>query len=62
VKSDTLIVFLEPLTAILSQRESEPFTRKDLKLREIVFELYPRIRPTPFPWSFRLEPKFEVAK
>ena len=42
--------------------ESKPFTEKDVKLRKRVFALYTRDRPTPFPWMFSKEPKFEIVK
>jgi len=62
VKADTLIALLEPFRANLSQREAAPFTEKDMKLRKIVLDIYPRNRWTPMPWSFVHEPKFEVAE
>lgn len=62
VTADTLSAFLYPMKAILYQREAAPFTRRDLELRRIVLEIYPRNRPTPLPWSFSVEPKFEKAE
>ena len=32
---------------------------RDMELREKVLKMYPRGRPTPFPWEFSSEPKFE---
>ncbi|RLI10669.1 hypothetical protein DRO42_00440 [Candidatus Bathyarchaeota archaeon] len=61
-RADTLAVILSPVRAILYQREPMPFTARDLELRSRILELYPRDRPTPFPWSFSFEPKFEVAE
>jgi len=61
-KADTLTAFLAPARAVLTQRETAPFTPKDLELREKVMKLYPHDRPTPFPWEWSIEPKFEVAK
>lgn len=62
VRADTLTVFLAPSRAILTQKEPSPFTPKDLELREKVLKLYPQNQPTPFPWEWSIEPKFEVAK
>lgn len=60
VKSDTLIAFLSPIRAVLSQKEAAPFTSRDVELREKVLDLYPRSRPTPFPWLFSVEPKYQT--
>ncbi len=62
VKSDTIMAHLSPIRAVMSQKKPMPLTPKDLELRKKVLELYPRDRPTPFPWEFSTEPKFEVAK
>jgi hypothetical protein len=62
VTADTLSAFLYPMKAVLYQREAAPFTPKDLELRRIVLERYPRSRPTPLPWSFSVEPKFEKVE
>lgn len=59
VKADSLYAFLSPLRAILFQKVKKPFTSKDLKLRERIFDFYPRTRPTPLPWLVGDEPKFE---
>jgi len=59
VKGDTLQVYLSPIKATLFQ-ESKPFTQNDLRLRERIFAIYPHSRPTPFPWGFMQEPRFEV--
>jgi hypothetical protein len=61
VEADTLVVMLSAFRAVLSQKEAAPFTKRDLELREKILELYPRSRPTPFPWEFSQEPKFDVA-
>ncbi len=61
VKSDTLVALLSSFRAVLSQREPAPFTPRDMELRKRVIELYPRERPTPFPWMFGHEPNFEKA-
>jgi len=60
VVADTLHATLSPFRAILSQGKAAPFTQRDVKLRDKVVELYPRNRPSPFPWEFSVEPKFEV--
>lgn len=62
VKSDTLTAHLSSFRAVLSQKEAAPFTEKDMDLRKRVFELYQKDRPTPFPWQYSPEPKFEVAE
>jgi len=62
VKADTLTASLSLFRVILNQEKSAPFTDKDRQLRDMVHELYPHDRPTPFPWSFTPEPKFEVEK
>lgn len=61
VKADTLGAYLDIYKAVLYQREAAPFTARDLKLRNKLFEIYTRDRPTPFPWMFLEEPKFTVA-
>ena len=61
VRADTLRAMLSAFTAVLYQRESSPFTEKDMELRKIIFELYPRGRATPLPWMFTYEPDFEVS-
>jgi hypothetical protein len=62
VKADTLYVALSPLRAILFQKEKQKFTKSDIKLRERIFELYPKDRPSPFPWLLSGEPKFDVEE
>ena len=62
VHSDTLGAILSRFRAVLFQKESAPFTERDVRLRERILELYPRNRPTPFPWEYSAEPKFEVEK
>ncbi|MBS7631781.1 hypothetical protein KEJ47_09505 [Candidatus Bathyarchaeota archaeon] len=62
VKADTLIAFLSPTRAVMSQKSPAPLTRRDLRLREKILQLYNRDRPTPFPWSWSVETKFEVEK
>lgn len=59
VKADTLTASLSLYRAVLSQEKASPFTIKDMTLREKIFELYPQNRPTPFPFLFSPEPKFE---
>jgi len=62
VKADTLSALLSAFRAVLFQRTREPFTKRDLELRKIVFSLYPRTRSTPLPWGFGTEPPFEAEE
>lgn len=62
VKADTLSAYLAPSKADMFQKESAPFTKRDLELREILFSLYPRNTPTPLPFSVQKEPAFQVEK
>lgn len=62
IRADTLIAIISCFRAILFQKDEAPFTARDLKLREKVLELYPHNRPTPLPWSFTHEPKFEIKR
>ena len=62
VNADTLSAMLSRFRAVLYQKEATPFTVRDMELRKKVLDLYPRDRPTPFPWLFSHEPKFETAK
>jgi len=59
VKSDTIGAILNPFKATLFQKEKAPFTEKDLRLRELILEIYTRNRPTLFPWSYSYEPDFK---
>jgi len=61
VRADTLTATLSVFMAVLSQKQVAPFTDRDMELRKKVLEAYPRSRPTPFPWSFTHEPKFETT-
>ncbi len=58
--ADTLAVILNSYRAILFQRESKPFTTRDASLHTLVFEMYDRSTPTPFPWGGDTEPKYVV--
>jgi hypothetical protein len=62
VEADTLAAFLSTLKVVLFQRKPAPFTTRDMELRKIMMELYPRERPTPFPFMFGREPSFEVVE
>ena len=62
VKADTLTARLSLFRAILNQEKPAPFTAKDSQLRKKMHELYHHDRPTPFPWSFNPEPKYDVEK
>ncbi len=59
VRADTLGALLSPFRAVLYQREPAKFTAADMKLREIILKLYPRISSTFFPWNFSKEPEFQ---
>jgi hypothetical protein len=60
LKADTLSVAAGAVRAVLFQRESKPFTHRDIALRKLILELYDKSTPTPFPFGFSSEPKFEV--
>ena len=60
VKADTLRASLSLFRVVLGKEKPAPFTAKDRQLRDRVRELYPHDRPTPFPWSFNSEPKFDA--
>ena len=62
VKADTLKASLSLFRVVLGQENPAQFTAKDRQLRDRMHELYPHDRPTPFPWSFNPEPKFDVKK
>jgi hypothetical protein len=62
LKADTLNVFISLTRAVLFQLDRAPFTAKDMELRKRIFRLYPRNRPTPFPFLVHDEPLFEVQE
>jgi hypothetical protein len=62
VSADTLTAHLSGFRAVMSQRSAAKFTHRDADLRERVRQIYTRDRPTPFPWSFSPETKFEVEQ
>lgn len=55
-KADTLYVLISARRAVLFQKTRQPFTQKDLQLREIIFTLYPNYR---LPLFIR-EPSFDI--
>ena len=55
-KADTLYVLISARRAVLFQKTPEPFTQKDLQLRNTIFNLYPDYRLP----LFRKEPRFEI--
>jgi hypothetical protein len=55
-KADTLYVLLSARRAVLFQKKRQPFTLKDLRLRKIIFNLYPGYRLP----LFKKEPHFET--
>jgi hypothetical protein len=59
VEADTLQALLSPFRVVINQKETKPFTARDMELREKLLKMYPRGRPTPFPWEFSTEPAFE---
>ena len=62
VKADTIGAYISKFRAVLFQRDRAPFTSRDLELRRRILEVYPRDRPSPFPWAFSDEEPFEVAE
>ena len=62
VEADTLLAMLSPFRAVLNQRAGKPFTVRDVDLRGRVLKMYPRNRPTPAPFLFSSEPRFEQEK
>jgi hypothetical protein len=62
VKADTLGAYISRFRAVLFQRDRAPFTSRDMELRSRILEVYPRDRPSPFPWAFSEEEPFEVAE
>jgi hypothetical protein len=62
IKSDTLTVFLSIFRVVMTQRKPAPFTKRDLKLRERMLELFPEERPTFLPWQFSTEPEYETVE
>ncbi len=61
VKADTVGVYISRYRAVLFQRDRAPFTARDMELRSRILEVYPRDRPSPFPWAFSEEEPFEVV-
>ena len=62
VNADTLTATLSSFRVVLSQKKKLSFTKKDMELRKRMLELYPQNRPTPFPWQFTTEPKFQIEE
>ncbi len=46
----------------MSQKEKHPFTKEDMKLRELILREYPKKSSTFFPWGFSKEPSFEIEE
>ena len=61
VKADTLYALLEADKATLFQKTRAPFTKKDLELRQTIFDLYPYHPHMPTNVLGR-EPEFDVEK
>jgi len=62
VKADTLSAYLAPSKAVLFQKESAPFTKRDLELRQTILALYTHVLPGPLPFFYRREPKFKTQE
>lgn len=62
LKANTLNAFISLTRAVLFQKERAPFTTRDMELRRRILKIYPRNRPTPFPFLVNDEPKFEVME
>jgi hypothetical protein len=62
VNADTLKAYISMFRTVLFQRDRAPFTPRDMELRRRLLEVYPRDRPSPFPWAFSDEEPFEVAE
>ena len=60
VKADTLEAFLTQSVATLLQKQSEPFTQRDLRLREIILGLYDKNRAGILSPFLQREPEFDV--
>ncbi|UCH37474.1 MAG: hypothetical protein JSV76_07315 [Candidatus Bathyarchaeota archaeon] len=61
VKADTLTANLFPLKALLFQKEHQPFTNKDMELRQQILELYPYNRSSLISFGFVTEPRIQLA-
>ena len=59
-RSDNMVAFLSRFRATISQLQEKPLNLKDIELRDIIKDHYPRDRPTPFPWEWNPEPKLKV--
>ena len=62
ITADTLTAFLAGARATLSQKKVAPLTERDLKLRQIILDLYPKNRPTIIHLYSQTEPEFDVEK
>lgn len=60
-KADNLSAFLYEYKAVLYQKNPAPFTEKDLKMRDIVLETYPRTSSSMLSTAFQSEPAFETV-
>ncbi len=60
VNADTLEAFLTQAVATLLQKQSEPFTQRDLRLREIVLDLYNETRSGILSPYIQQEPEFDI--
>ena len=59
-KADNLSAFLYEFKAVMYQKDFAPFTKKDLMMREIVLDNYPRSRSSFLSTGIQREPYFEI--
>ena len=62
VKSKNMVAFISKFRATLSQVNDSSLKLKDVELREIIHDNFPRDRPTPFPWEWNDEPELKAAE
>ena len=60
MNADTLEAFLTQAVATLLQKQSEPFTQRDLRLREIVLDLYNETGSGILSPYIQQEPEFDI--
>jgi hypothetical protein len=60
VKADTLEAFLTQSVATLLQKQLRPFTQRDIRLREIVLDLYRETRSGILSPYLQQEPEFDT--
>jgi len=60
VYADTLEAFLSQTVATLLQKKTAPFTKRDVRLRELILDLYNERRSGIFSPYIQHEPEFEI--